>query len=222
MGIDERFITVLVRADELWHGSLGEYLRRVVPAEMPALWPEDALRAQAVACRSYAVWRMAHRRSEQIDIYGDESDQVFAEARIHPRTDAAILATAGVVLTLGGDVFPTRYVSRCGRADCSTCRGKGGHLGKRWEGRLCQYGARYLAEEGLSWHEILQAYYPGVSIVETGGPTPGGPSVGDGPPATEAERGNRRSVASDPRSDPGEAGTQRQSDSEGDGQGCQK
>lgn len=212
--MDERYITVLVRADELWHGTLGEYLRAVVPSEMPALWPMEALKAQAVACRSYAAWRLANRRSEHIHIHGDDSDQIFNEARIHPRTDAAIAETADVVLKRprsappsGGEaeweVFPARYVSRCGRVDCVYCRGQGGHQGRRWARRMCQYGARHLAEAGLTWRQILGAYYAGVSIVESGGHPADGAS---------SERGGGPEGADEAQTHTGDAASQRQTD----------
>ena len=78
--------------------ELEEYLRAVVPAEMPALWPLEALQAQAVAARSYALWRIANPRTADFDLYGDERDQVFNEARVHPRSDQAVRETKGVYI----------------------------------------------------------------------------------------------------------------------------
>ena len=134
--------------------ELEEYLRAVVPAEMPALWPKEALKAQAVAARTYAVWRRNNPRSEAFDLYNDTRDQVWDPDREHPRSDRAVLETVGETL----DVL-TRYVSRCGRADCPLCRGTGGHEGKTWNDRMCQYGAKTMAENGATWREILLHYY---------------------------------------------------------------
>lgn len=93
----ERLIRVLV-GGEVRVLELEEYLRGVVPAEMPALWPMEALKAQAVAARSYALWRIANPRTADFDLYGDERDQVFNEARVHPRSDQAVRETKGVYI----------------------------------------------------------------------------------------------------------------------------
>ena len=145
--------------------ELEEYLRGVVPAEMyPVQWPassglgasEDAaLQAQAVASRTYALWRIANPRSESFDVYGDARDQVYDPQRIHDHTDTAVGATRGV--TVCG--ITARYVSTCGRLDCPYCQGANGYDGKTWGGRMCQYGAQALARRGLDFHEILKRYY---------------------------------------------------------------
>jgi SpoIID/LytB domain protein len=82
---------------------LDSYLRGVVPQEVPASWPAAAVRAQAVAARTYAAFeRRAHRRSAY-DLCDTSSCQVYdgydAE---HPLADAAVRATARKVVTYGG------------------------------------------------------------------------------------------------------------------------
>ena len=74
-----------------------EYLRGVVPAEMPAHWEMDALKAQAVAARSYAMWRREHPAGAGYDVRDDEHDQVWNPALIHPRSDEAVNETAGAL-----------------------------------------------------------------------------------------------------------------------------
>jgi stage II sporulation protein D len=54
--------------------GLETYLKGVVPAEMPSAWPPDALEAQAVAARSYALANLAKGRP--FDLYGDTRSQV--------------------------------------------------------------------------------------------------------------------------------------------------
>lgn len=153
-GVDER--TIRVRSgDEVIHMKLGEYLRGVVPSEMPGLWSMEALKAQAVAARSYALWRLKNPRSENYDIAGDATDQVWNPAMIHARSDIAVLETKNIALDT-----VTRYVSRCGRPDCPLCKGTGGYLNKTWSGRMCQYGARFMAVvNGATWRDILAHYY---------------------------------------------------------------
>lgn len=147
---------------------IEEYLRGVIPAEVFAIWPMDALRAQAVWSRSYAYWRIANPRHASFDLYGDAKDQVWNIARIHPRTDEAVKATAGVILTQDGKPFPARYVSACGREMCLHCQGKNGYDGKTWENRSCQWGAKAMADSGIGWREIAIHYYQDVELSDGG------------------------------------------------------
>ena len=55
---------------------MDDYLRAVVPAEMPAVWPIEALRAQAVAARSYAYLRLKPRNT--FDVRPTSANQVYA------------------------------------------------------------------------------------------------------------------------------------------------
>ena len=135
--------------------AVEEYLRAVVPNEMPALWPAAALQAQAVAARTYAMWRIANPRTATYDVYSDARDQVYSPGNTHAATDAAIMATAGLRWPVGTGT----YVSRCGRVDCRFCNGANGYNGQTWPGRLCQYGAKYMAERGSTYREILAHYY---------------------------------------------------------------
>lgn len=94
------------------HALLEDYLRGVVPGEMPASWHREALRAQAVAARSYAL---ATGRSGLFDQYPDQRSQVYkGVSGEDPRTDAAIAATAGKVLFHDGAVATTFFFSSSG------------------------------------------------------------------------------------------------------------
>jgi stage II sporulation protein D len=91
---------------------LEQYLFGVVPREVPSRWPDEALKAQAVAARSYAL---AVRRSGPFDLYADVRSQVYGGIGAeHPSTTAAVLATAGEVLLYGGRVATTFYFSTSG------------------------------------------------------------------------------------------------------------
>jgi stage II sporulation protein D len=74
-----------------------DYLAGVVPSEMPAAWPRAALRAQAVAARSYAA--TSRRPDRPFDVYADVRSQqyggVLAE---HERTTAAVRTTSRVIV----------------------------------------------------------------------------------------------------------------------------
>ena len=93
--------------------SLDTYLRGVVPSESPSHWPLAALEAQAVAARSYAVYEL--RPSSWYDLVPTTADQVYGGVRAErPRSDHAVYATLGQVLTYGGRVARTYYSSSSG------------------------------------------------------------------------------------------------------------
>lgn len=93
-----------------------EYLRGVVPAEMPVSWPAEALKAQAVAARSEVLANLAGKhRMEGFDFCALEHCRAFKGQDGHdPATDAAILGTAGELLVAGGVVVPTVFSASCG------------------------------------------------------------------------------------------------------------
>jgi stage II sporulation protein D len=91
---------------------LEQYLFGVVPREVPSRWPEEALKAQAVAARSYAL---AVRRSGSFDLYADVRSQVYGGMDAEQAaTNTAVLATAGEVLLHGGRVATAFFFSTSG------------------------------------------------------------------------------------------------------------
>ncbi|MGK2850079.1 MAG: SpoIID/LytB domain-containing protein, partial [Candidatus Limnocylindrales bacterium] len=96
--------------------GLDTYLRGVVPAEMPSSWPTEALKAQSIAARSYAARRLRPGVS-WYDVSDDTSSQVYLGLEgERPATDAAIAATAGVVLRSGTVIANTMFHSAGGAA----------------------------------------------------------------------------------------------------------
>jgi stage II sporulation protein D len=95
--------------------GLEQYLQGVVAKEMPSAWPDEALKAQAVAARSYAL---AHRLSGKLfDLYADVRSQVYGGVEgEHPRTTAAIQATKGDVLLWNGKPIDALFHSTSGGA----------------------------------------------------------------------------------------------------------
>jgi SpoIID/LytB domain protein len=96
--------------------TLERYLRGVVPAEMPASWPVEALKAQSIAARSYAARRLRPGTS-WFDVTDDSSSQVYRGLLGEkPATTAAIAATAGVVLRSGSTIANALFHSAGGGA----------------------------------------------------------------------------------------------------------
>ena len=82
---------------------------------MPKEWPAEALQAQAVAARSYALASLVKNRA--FDLYADPRSQVYyGVAAESPATTAAVQATRGEILTYGGKVATTFYYSSSGGA----------------------------------------------------------------------------------------------------------
>jgi stage II sporulation protein D len=92
---------------------LETYLRGVVPAEISSSWPVESLKAQAVAARSYAAYRLRPGVSTY-DVYDDTRSQVYRGSLIErSTTTAALTATVGVVVKSGTAIANTLYHS-CG------------------------------------------------------------------------------------------------------------
>ena len=92
---------------------LEAYLHGVVAGEVPHTWPAEALKAQAVAARSYALATLV--KGKPFDLYADVRSQVYlGVAGEQASTTNAVNATRGQVVTYGGKVATTYYSSTSG------------------------------------------------------------------------------------------------------------
>ena len=93
--------------------ALESYVQGVVAGEMPFTWPREALRAQAVAARSYALATLV--KGKPFDLYSDVRSQVYLGVEGEkPATTDAVRSTAGEVVTYAGEVATTFYFSSSG------------------------------------------------------------------------------------------------------------
>ncbi len=91
------------------------YLASTVGGEMSASWNLEALKAQAVAARSYAIYRHAHPKHSLYDLERTTEDQVYFGVRSEsPRTWNAVKETVGLYLAQSGKPALAHYHSRCG------------------------------------------------------------------------------------------------------------
>ena len=92
------------------------YLRGVVPAEVVAsTWPQQAQRAQAVAARSYAALKRSTRQDKLYDLDDTTAYQRYLGVDHEwPASDAAVAATAGEILTYGGQPAFTEFTASNG------------------------------------------------------------------------------------------------------------
>jgi stage II sporulation protein D len=93
--------------------GLDDYVRGVVAAEMPASWSPQALDAQAVAARTFAI--SSHVGRAAFDLYSDTRSQAYRGVAAETRaTNAAVAATNGQIVTYGGRPAITYFFSSSG------------------------------------------------------------------------------------------------------------
>ena len=92
--------------------ELEDYVRGVVAKESPASWPIEALKAQAVAARSYAISTAAHGT---FDVFDDTRSQAYGGVGAETaKTDQAVAATHLQVVLYRGKVAQTFFFSTSG------------------------------------------------------------------------------------------------------------
>lgn len=80
--------------------DLEQYLYSVIGSEMSSRWPIEALKAQAVAARTYAIYKRENERNALYDVSNTQASQVYKGlVSESTSTQAAVKATTGQVLT---------------------------------------------------------------------------------------------------------------------------
>lgn len=93
--------------------GIDDYVQGVVPGEMPASWSREALKAQAVVARTYALATIKPGRT--FDLYPDTRSQMYRGASGEAfSTNSATRATAGQVVAYRGQPVVTYYFSTSG------------------------------------------------------------------------------------------------------------
>jgi stage II sporulation protein D len=97
------------------HLSLEEYLQGVLSREAPDHWPPEALKAVAIAARTYALAQRFLKAGGEYDVTGDVLSQDYGgKSAEKDATSRAVRQTAGWVLAWKGRLFPAFYHSTCG------------------------------------------------------------------------------------------------------------
>lgn len=131
--------------------DLEHYLYSVVGSEMHPTAPEEALKAQAVAARSYALVHLIRPASSWYDLGATQRWQVYKGLNSeYNTTHQAVKETAGQIMSYQGGIVETLYAA----SDEIVAKAHGG-MG------MSQTGAYKLAEKGYNYQQILTAYYPG-------------------------------------------------------------
>ncbi len=90
--------------------ELEEYLYGVVPNEMGYAWPTEALKAQAVAARTYALHDLKKHASEGYNVCATTHCQVYrGQQKEHARTTAAVDETQGEYLVYNGKAIASLF-----------------------------------------------------------------------------------------------------------------
>ena len=97
--------------------ALEDYLRGILKIEMNPEWNAEALRAQAILARTYAAKNRGRFADRGFDLDNTQNTQIYRGMNAEdPRTDAAVKATAGQVLTWNGKPADIYYHSDSGGA----------------------------------------------------------------------------------------------------------
>jgi stage II sporulation protein D len=96
-----------------------DYLKGVVPTEVPASWPQEALKTQAIAARTYAVFEISNARAQGKDPEMDIDDTVASQAylglsKATPQTDRAVEQTERMIVTYQGKAIKAYFSADSG------------------------------------------------------------------------------------------------------------
>lgn len=106
------------------HLHLEEYLYSVIPAEVYTSWSIDALRSQAIASRTYALYQIKQNRlkypDRTFDLYSDTRSQVYLGVKSeNAKTTQAVNDTAGEVLTYDQELIKSYFSASIGTKSAS-------------------------------------------------------------------------------------------------------
>ncbi len=159
--------------------QLEDYIRGVVPSEMPSKWNIEALKAQAIAARSYALANLNKRGSLGYDLKDTPEDQAYGGASSEtPESNKACDDTRWIVLTYDKKVIPAYYSASAGghttnsgdvwMKDLPYLRAVpsyDGNVKKNGHGiGMSQHGANNLAGKGYNAYQILTYFYNNVKF----------------------------------------------------------
>ncbi|MCM8800497.1 MAG: SpoIID/LytB domain-containing protein [Candidatus Omnitrophica bacterium] len=97
------------------HIELEDYIKGILYHEVSHYWPQEALKAQAIACRSFALYKREENKLQDFDVTCDVYSQIYGgRTSERLRTNRAVEETKGMVLTYNGRLLPAYYHATCG------------------------------------------------------------------------------------------------------------
>ena len=140
--------------------NIEDYLYGVLHHEVAPWWPMEALKAQAVAARTYAFYQAGVSKLQEFDLKSGTSSQVYGGSTTERyRTKMAVDQTAGQVLTFQGKVFPAYFHATCAGITAAASELWAIHLPPLYGGVHCGFCR-------ISPHYFWQARVPLVEIEE--------------------------------------------------------
>lgn len=189
-------ITVLMPSGEVEEMDLDEYIKGVVPQEMPASWPKDALKAQAIAAKCYAATHPNKWNHPEADVCTSPNCCQCWKPYHYATTNQAVIETSNLMATYQGNIIQSFYFSHCD--------GHTRNIEDVWDGTsvaipycrsvscicgyttlnahgvgMCQWGAKEMASRGDNFQEILCHYYTGIAVTFSTTSPPDTPLLGD-------------------------------------------
>ncbi|MCC7518110.1 MAG: SpoIID/LytB domain-containing protein [Verrucomicrobiae bacterium] len=111
-------VRVMSQGERAWAAvnvlDVEDYLLGVIGREMDPTGPLEALKAQAVAARTHALFQTIASRDRPYDLVADLSQAYRGKTALHKNVVLALEATRGEVLQYGGLLFPAFFHSDCG------------------------------------------------------------------------------------------------------------
>ncbi|MBI2884756.1 MAG: SpoIID/LytB domain-containing protein [Candidatus Omnitrophica bacterium] len=123
------------------HVDLEDYLRGVLAKEAPDYWPSEALKAVAIAARTYALFQRLSKDDAAYDVTANVMSQLYGgKSAERWRTSRAVRDTRGLVLTYRGVIFPAFFHSTCGgMTEQGTVMGSAYNLEPLRGGVMCSF-----------------------------------------------------------------------------------
>lgn len=135
--------------------DMEDYLLGVLPYEMSPSWPLEALKAQAVAARTYTLMEIKNKKKKDFDLYSDVRSQMYkGSGKTYDSVRQAVSATKGQILTYKGKPFYTYYHANCGGGtdDAKSWTGSSAPMIKPLQGASCSYDS---TSKSYSWSKTV-------------------------------------------------------------------
>ena len=171
----------VVEDQQVEERELENYVKGVLAGEMKNDWPLEALKAQAIAARSYALANLGKRASSGYDLKDTPEDQAYGGASAETvKTNEAVDSTTGLVLTYNTKVVPAYYSASAGGKTINASAVWGNDLPfirsvpsyddnvkKNGHGvGMSQHGANNLAKQGYNAYQILSYFFQNVKFAK--------------------------------------------------------
>ncbi len=159
--------------------NIEDYVKGVVPAEMPSSWSYEAHKAQAIAARSYALANLGKRAKSGFDLKDTPEDQAYRGASAESeRTNKAVEESYGIVLIYDMKIIPAYYSASAGGKTLASSQvwdrdlpyirsvpSFDGNIKKNGHGvGMSQHGANNLAKKGYNAYQILHYFYKNITF----------------------------------------------------------